>query len=139
MCGGNCLLENPIVTSHTKRIEPPPENETWLEKLDREGNLENFVLGCFTLFGLFLIGGIVVIVLCRLQKKEPQKLRMAFEPRVYINLEEKTKVRNKDIIEKINDVQKNGYKPMTKKKDDLFVINEVIEVGGEKMDQHNFS
>ena len=64
---------------------------------------------------------------------------MAFEPRVYINLEEKTKVRNKDIIEKINDVQKNGYKPMTKKKDDLFVINEVIEVGGEKMDQHNFS
>ena len=66
MCGGNCLLENPIVTSHTKRIEPPPENETWLEKLDREGNLENFVLGCFSLFGLFLIGGIVVIVLCRL-------------------------------------------------------------------------
>lgn len=64
---------------------------------------------------------------------------MAFEPRVYINLEEKTKVRNKDIIEKINDVQKNGYKPKTKKKDDLFVINEVIEVGGEKMDQHNFS
>ena len=64
---------------------------------------------------------------------------MAFEPRVYINLEEKTKVRNKDIIEKINDVQKNGYKPMTKKKDDLFVINEVVEVGGGKVDQHNFS
>ena len=64
---------------------------------------------------------------------------MAFEPRVYINLEEKTKVRNKDIIEKINDVQKNGYKPKTKKKDDLFVINEVVEVGGGKVDQHNFS
>ena len=56
---------------------------------------------------------------------------MAFDPRVYINLEEKTKVRNKDIIEKINDVQKNGYKPKIKNKDDLFVINEVIEVGGD--------
>ena len=64
---------------------------------------------------------------------------MAFDPRVYINLEEKTKVRNKDIIEKINDVQKNGYKPKIKNKDDLFVINEVIEVGGDKVDQHNFS
>ena len=64
---------------------------------------------------------------------------MSFEPRIYINLEEKTKVRNKDIIALINDVQKNGYKPKTKKGDDLFVINEVIEVGGDKVDQHQFS
>ena len=64
---------------------------------------------------------------------------MSFEPRVYINLEEKTKVRNKDIIALINDVQKNGYKPKAKKGDDLFVINEVIEVGGDKVDQHQFS
>ena len=65
---------------------------------------------------------------------------MSFEPNVYINLEEKTKVRNKDIVERINDVQKNGYKPKTKKgKDDMFVINEVIEVGGDKVDQHQFS
>ena len=138
MC--DCLLENPIVTSHTKRIEPPPENESWLEKLDREGNLENFVLGCFTIFGLIFISGIVIIILCRLQKREPQRVRLSFEPAIYINLEEKTKVRNKDIVERINDIQKNGYKPKTKKgKDDMFVINEVIEVGGEKVDQHQFS
>ena len=64
---------------------------------------------------------------------------MSFEPRIYINLEEKTKIRNKEIITLINDVQKNGYKPKAKKGDDLFVINEVIEVGGDKVDQHQFS
>ena len=112
----SCLDKNPAMSRDTVKIEPPPENESFLDRLQREGNLETFVNGMAFLVSLVLFLSVLTCVLCYFARAKPTKLQVSFDAFVYIDLAAKTEMRNANIQAQIVDVQKNGFKPKPKKK-----------------------
>ena len=70
----------------TVKIEPIPENESFLDELSREGNLGTFVNGMISLISLILAVAILVCFLCYFSKAKTPKKQCAFDAFVYIDL-----------------------------------------------------
>jgi len=109
ICG--CLDENPTVSQDTVKIEPPPENESLIDRLTREGKLDTFVNSLISSFSLLIFLAIVVCVLCRLSKSKAPRKQHAFDAFVYIDLAAKTAMRVQNMDQAILYVKRNGYKP----------------------------
>lgn len=112
MCA--CLDENPMMSRDTVKVEAPPENESYLDKLAREGNLDTFVSFIIFLITAVIVISILVCVLCYLSKKKPVRKQMSFDAYVYIDLAAKTEMRNTNMQKELVNVQKHGYQPKAK-------------------------
>ena len=62
ICG--CLSNNPTMSTETQQIEKPPENESYLDRLQREGKLGTFLTSMISLVIFVLAIAIVSCVLC---------------------------------------------------------------------------
>ena len=102
------------MTSDTVKIEEPDPNESFLDRLQREGKLDQFIQFLGFLIVSVITIAIVVGVLCYFSRKQPQKRQHAFDAYVYIDLAAKTEMRCQNVQAEIVKVQKEGYKPKPK-------------------------
>ena len=93
----------------TQIIVPIPENESFLEKLEREDNLDTFVNFLIFLIAASVFFALLAIVLCYYSRKKIPRSGYAFENYVYIDLAAKTEMRNNAVVAACEDVIKNGY------------------------------
>lgn len=103
-----------MMSRDTVKVEAPPENESYLDKLAREGNLDTFVSFIIFLITAVIVISILVCVLCYLSKKKPVRKQMSFDAYVYIDLAAKTEMRNTNMQKELVNVQKHGYQPKAK-------------------------
>ena len=105
----SCLAENPTMSRDTVKIEPIPDDESFLDRLSREGKLDTFVNLMISSISLILGVAILVCILCYFSRKKTAKKQCAFDAYIYVDLQMKTELRLKAVTEATADVQKNGY------------------------------
>lgn len=105
----SCLDENPNMSQDTVKIEPIPDDESFLDRLSREGKLDTFVNFLISTISLILGIAILVCVLCYFSRKKTPKKQCAFDAYIYVDLQMKTELRLKAVTEETLNVQKNGY------------------------------
>lgn len=105
----DCLSESASVARDTIKLEPPPENESFLDRLTREGKLDAFVN--LMIFGICLVIliALVVCILCYVARSKPLRRQHAFDAFVYIDLAAKTAMRVRNMEDAILNVKKNGF------------------------------
>ena len=113
------------MSADTVKIEPIPENESFLDKLTREGTLDTFVNFLIFLISLSIFMAIVVCVLCYLARTKIPRKQFSFDAAVYIDLYAQVRVQNMKVEDQIKIVKKDGYKP--KKKSDKFAMQHIVE------------
>jgi len=74
------------MSADTVKIEPIPEDESFLDKLTREGTLDTFVNFLIFLISLSLFMAIVVCVLCYFSRVKIPRKQFSFDAAVYIDL-----------------------------------------------------
>ena len=89
----SCLGENPTMSRDTVKIEPIPENESFLDVLSREGKLDTFVNFMISTISLILAVAILICVLCYFSRLKTPKKQCAFDAYIYIDLQMKTEMR----------------------------------------------
>lgn len=67
----DCLGESASVARDTVKLEAPPENESFLDKLTREGNLDAFVNLMISAICAIILVSIIICVLCFVAKSKP--------------------------------------------------------------------
>ena len=107
MC--SCLGENPTMSRDTVKIEPIPDDESFLDRLSREGKLDTFVNLMISTISLILAVAILVCCLCYFSRKKTPKKQSSFDAYIYVDLQMKTELRLKAVTEETLNVQKNGY------------------------------
>ena len=110
----SCLNGHPTMSRDTVRISELDPEETYLNKLAREGKLDTFVNFTVSLIVFVVIIAILVGILCYFSRKQIHKVQMSFEAKVYIDLAAKVEQRNETMKACLDDVQKNGYTPKPK-------------------------
>lgn len=70
----------------TVKVEPIPEDESFLDRLSREGKLDTFVNAMITLISLILAVAILVCFLCYFSRAKTPKKQCAFDAYVYVDL-----------------------------------------------------
>ena len=99
------------MTKDTVKIEPTPEDESFFDRLSREGKMDTFANSVLSAIVFIIVVSIVVCILCSCAKSQPVKRQHAFDAYVYIDLAAKTEMRCSNMQAEIAHVQKNGYKP----------------------------
>ena len=105
----DCLSESPTVGRETIKLEPPPENESFLDRLTREGKLDTFVNLMIFAICLIILIAIIVCTLCYVARSKPLRRQHSFDAFVYIDLAAKTAIRVRNMQEAILNVKKNGF------------------------------
>lgn len=67
----NCLTESASVARETVKLEAPPENESFLDRLTREGNLDTFVNLMISAICAVILISIIICVLCYVARSKP--------------------------------------------------------------------
>ena len=94
----------------TVKIEPIPEDESFLDKITREGDLETFTNLMITTISTILFIAILICFLCYLSKKKTPKKQCSFDAFVYIDLQMKTEVRVTNVTNETLSVQEKKPK-----------------------------
>ena len=97
------------MSADTIKIEPAPENESFLDKLQREGNLDSFVNGLIFLISVSIFFAIVVGVLCYCSRIKIPRKQYSFEAPYYIDFYAQVELQNTQVMEEIKYVRENGF------------------------------
>ena len=65
----SCLGENPTISRDSIKVEPIPEDESYLETLTRHGELNIFLDTIYSAIGLIIVTAVTICCLCYFAKK----------------------------------------------------------------------
>lgn len=102
------------MTVNTKQVEAIPENESFLDKLHREGELDTFVQAMVSLIIFIIAIAIISSILCYFAKAKLPRKKQGFEDYTYIKLGLKTAEKEKQMRDKIAHVKEHGFTPVPK-------------------------
>ena len=97
------------MSQDTVKIEPIPDNESFLDRLSREGKLDTFVNAMISTISLILAVAILVCILCYFSRAKTPKKQCSFDAYIDIDLQMKTEMRVNEVTQETLSVQKNGY------------------------------
>ena len=126
----NCLNENPTIKRDTKMlVSQTITDEDFIDKLQREGKLDEFVKGILSGFILLVALAILTAILCCIHNRKPEKKKInMYDVKTYITLEEKCNIKIDNLEKEKTKVKNEGYHPaprkMKTKTGELFEIQE---------------